>query len=116
MAAGLKIDQQPRPTGNESFRQLEHWRDQIYRCLSLAGSATVDVGNINAGAIGTFTMTVHGAIPGMQVALGPPAALESGLVPYGIVTAKNTVTVSLLNSTTGAINPAEATWSCRVMP
>jgi hypothetical protein len=92
------------------------WLEEVHRHLNLVGSATVDVGNITAGTIQTFTITVTGATPdeGMAVALAAPSAIESGIMWSAFVSAADTVTVRLMAHTTGDVNPASATWSCRV--
>jgi hypothetical protein len=74
------------------------------------GTNTVDVASIAAGAIGTLTVTVTGASTGDDVDLGPPAAIEAGLTWCGFVSAANTVTVRIHNTTGAPIDPASATW------
>ncbi len=73
-------------------------------------AATLDFGSIAAGASASLTMTVTGAVISMPVALGAPANLEAGLLAFGLVTATNTVTVRLFNSTASAIDPVSNTW------
>lgn len=81
---------------------------------ALTRSATLNFASIAAGATAELTVTLTGAAAGDVVALGPPAALEAGLAATGIVTAADTVTVRLLNTTGGAVDPASATWKVRV--
>ncbi|MBF6595812.1 MAG: hypothetical protein IVW51_15415 [Thermaceae bacterium] len=81
----------------------------------LEGSAPLDFPAIAAGGIATLTIAVPGAQPGSEVTLGAPAALEAGLIGFGLVTAINTVTVRLLNPTLAAIDPAPATWKASVL-
>jgi hypothetical protein len=81
----------------------------------LTGSGTLDFPSIAAGDTDELTITVTGASVGDAVSLGPPAALESGLVAMGYVSASNTVTVRVHNTTAGAIDPASATWKASVI-
>lgn len=80
-----------------------------------SGTATLDFPNIGAGAQQELTVTVTGATLGDSVLLGPSSGLEGGLCATGYVSASNTVTVRLCNFTSGAINPASATWRATVM-
>lgn len=80
-----------------------------------AGSATVDLGSIAAGAIATFTITVTGAAAGDTVYVGPPSTIEEGLTWCAFVSAADTVTVRVHNTTAGAIDPASATWKAKVV-
>ncbi|GII87066.1 hypothetical protein Ssi03_50560 [Sphaerisporangium siamense] len=80
----------------------------------LTATATLDFASISAGAIGTHTVTVTGAAAGDKVALGPPAAIEAGLIWCAYVSAANTVTIRLLNTTGGAVDPASASWKVAV--
>lgn len=107
----------PGPADDKNSRAQEYFFHEVYCTLSLVGTTTVDVGSISAGAIGTFTITVTGALADMQqtVHLGAPSAIESGLTWCGFVSADDTVTVRLHNTTGSPINPASATWGCRVM-
>lgn len=102
----------------QDFRAKERFDDDTHRLLSLVGSVTVDMGSISAGAIATFTITVNGALVDTQhaVCLAPPSAIEAGLVWCGFVSADDTVTVRVHNTTGGNINPASGVWGCRVLP
>lgn len=80
-----------------------------------SATATLDFPSIAAGAVATLTITVTGAVAGDTVSLGAPATLEAGLMFTGIVTAANTVTVRVHNTTAGAIDPASATWRATVI-
>jgi hypothetical protein len=77
-------------------------------------TASLNFPSITAGTIQTLTITVTGAVAGDSVELGPPASLEAGLMHSAIVTAANTVTIRLLNTTLLAIDPAAATWRATV--
>jgi hypothetical protein len=81
----------------------------------VSGSATLDFSSIPANSTAQLTITVTGAAVGDVVQLGPPAALEVGLMATGFVSAANTVTVRLANVTTSSIDPASATWSAVVL-
>jgi len=78
------------------------------------GSATLDFPSIAAGGNAELTVTATGAASGDLVDLGPPAALEAGLIATARVSAANTVTIRLYNSTAGAVDPVSATWKVRV--
>lgn len=76
--------------------------------------ATLDFASINGGAIGTSTVTVDGAAAGDLVVLGPPSGIETGLMWVGFVSADDTVTIRLHNTTGSPIDPASATWNVQV--
>ena len=116
MAAGLKIRRPPGDYEKPDARDVGRFHEEIYRCLSMVGTGTINPGLINAGAIGTGTITVNGAMAGMTVHLGPPTAIEAGLVWQGFVSATNTVTIRIFNTTGGGITPASATWTARCLP
>ena len=81
---------------------------------ALSGSASLNFPSIAANATSTLTITVTGATVGRPVALGPPAAIESGLSWCGYVSAADTVTIRLRNTTGSAIDPASGTWTALV--
>ncbi len=81
----------------------------------LSGSATLDFPSIAGGGTAELTITVTGAAAGDAVVLGPPAALEAGLAATGRVSAADTVTVRMHNTTGGAVNPGSATWKARIV-
>lgn len=109
------LQEYPKPSVS-SERDLEFWMAKVWQILKLVGSGTVNPGLIAAGAVATATITVKGAKAGMTADAGPPATLEAGLLWSAFVTAADTVTVRLYNSTGGGITPASATWNARVMP
>jgi hypothetical protein len=83
---------------------------------SRIGSATLDFPSIPAAGQAELTIPVTGAIPWFDtVALGPPAALEAGLVATARITASGVVTVRLSNITGAAIDPASALWRVTVV-
>jgi hypothetical protein len=88
---------------------------ELQALMSLGGSATLDYPSIAAGATADLTITVAGAAAGSVAAASPTGAIEAGLSWCAWVSAANTVTVRLVNSTTGAIDPASRTWTVRVL-
>jgi hypothetical protein len=102
----------------KNFRALESWHQAVQAMLKLTGSRTIDVGSIAAGATGSFTVTVTGARAdvGQTVQVGLPSTVDTGLVPWGTITADDVVTVYLYNRTGSPIDPASATYYVRVMP
>ena len=101
----------------KNFRALESWHQAVHAMLKLTGSRTIDVGSIAAGATGSLTVTVTGARAdaGQTVQVGLPSAIDTGLVPWGTITADDVVTVYLYNRTGSPIDPASATYYVRVM-
>ena len=99
-------------------RAREYFEQSVHDLLSKVGTTTTDVANIAAGAIGTVTITVKGARAdeGQGVVVGLPSTFNTGLVPWGYVSADDTVTVVLYNRTGGGIDPPSATYTARVMP
>lgn len=78
----------------------------------VTGTATVDPGNMLANTAVETSVTITGAAAGDLVFLIPPTTLEAGVVvSQCVVASANTVTLRLGNVTTGAINPASATWT-----
>jgi hypothetical protein len=105
------------PPERPADRAHERFFEDLYQLLAHFGTRTLDVGSISAGAVGTFTITVPGAKANAgQVIVGAPSGLDAGLIWCGLVTADNTVTVRVLNSTGSPIDPGEATWSARWIP
>ena len=81
---------------------------------TLYATASLNFSSIAANAIAALTVTVTGAVVGATVKLGPPAAIEAGLVWCGYVSSANTVTIRIHNSSGSAVDPVAATWSVRV--
>lgn len=79
----------------------------------LVGSISVDPASIAAGAEASTAVTITGCNPGDVVIMNPPAAgLTSGLgIQACRVSAANTVSVRLRNSSAGAIDEPAGTWS-----
>lgn len=76
----------------------------------LTATATLDFPSIAAGATAELTITSTGAAVNDSVEMGLPAALEAGLVVNMRVSATNTITVRVYNSTAAPIDPASATY------
>ena len=81
---------------------------------TLYATASLNFSSIAANAIGVLTVTVTGAVAGATVKLGPPAAIEAGLIWCGYVSAADTVTIRIHNTSGSAVDPVAATWSVRV--
>jgi hypothetical protein len=114
--------------GPLSANQTEwQWRTraQANEDLMPSGTNTVDMSSIAAGGETTFTVTITnpqtnetiGTTNTPTVHLGWSAALETGLVvAQAYVSGTNTVTVRILNTTGGAIDPASITCRASVSP
>jgi hypothetical protein len=81
----------------------------------LSATATLDFPSIGSNDTETLTITVTGAVAGDSVFLGCPAGLDADLVFCASVTAADTVTVRMHNSTGSAIDPASATFRATVI-
>ena len=81
----------------------------------LSATATLDFPSIASNDTHTLTITVTGAVAGDSVFLGVPAALDAGLIFCASVTATNTVTVRMHNSSGGSTDPASGTFRATVM-
>jgi hypothetical protein len=94
------------PTGNAVFDYVE--------AKVLTGTASLNFPNLVAFAVADLTVTVTGAATGDSVSLGPPAAINAGLLWCGFVSAADTVTVRVYNLTAIAIDPPPQTWRATV--
>lgn len=81
---------------------------------AVKGSLTHNFGSIAAGAQGTTTTTVTGALVDHCVIVTPQTN-TSGIVYWGFVSATDTVTVVAQNATSGAIDPASTTFNILVL-
>lgn len=81
----------------------------------LSTTASLNFGLIGAGSVGVQTVTLTGAVANDAVMLGPPAALESGLISAGRVSASDTISIRLFNGTAAGIDPVAATWRVTVI-
>lgn len=81
----------------------------IYKIVS--GTISADPGSIGANTRGSVNVTVTGLNTSDRIFLNPPSGLNSGLLYCGCdVTASNTLTIYLYNTTGGAINDGAQTW------
>lgn len=82
----------------------------------LSGSSTVNFDEISDLGCNTQTLTVTGAATGDHVALGIPAALDTGIhIENAIVTSANTVSITACNYRGAAFNPTEMTFSAAII-
>jgi hypothetical protein len=81
----------------------------------LSATATLDFPSIGSNGTETLTMTVTGAVAGDSVFLGVPAGLDAGLIFCASVTAADTVTVRMHNSSGGSTDPASGTFRATVI-
>ena len=123
MALALPNPPVERPMPNsqeaqEDQRQLGMWRNELYRMFQYSGTATATPGTIAAGAIGTITITVTGcrAGRGQAASASAPSGIEDGLMWSAYISANDTVTVRIYNTTAAPITPANGQWSARVFP
>jgi hypothetical protein len=82
---------------------------------ALRASASLNFPSMATLTSAELTITVTGAAVGDAVALAPPASVEAGLVWCGRVSAANTVTVRMYNSTASTVDPVAATWGVTVL-
>jgi hypothetical protein len=84
-------------------RQFQSLLDVVY-----AGPVTVDIGNAATGngTFGTGTVTVSGAAVGDAVLVFPRTAYTAGAPVVGDVSAANTVRLTVLNNSAGAVDYA----------
>ena len=113
-----RIRQTPSVPDADDFRALEYFQGDVEDQFTRIGTRTVNVGNITAGTVATFTITVKGALPDKQMAVqvAAPSGIDASLIWCGYVSDVDTVTVRLYNPTGGGINPDEATWGAWVKP
>lgn len=80
------------------------------------GVFTVNLGNAatGSGTFATTTVTVPGAALGDFVLVAPVLDLTDGFV-FGQVSAANTVDITVLNNTAGALDLASATYKVLVL-
>lgn len=73
-------------------------------------TATLNFGSIAAGAVADLSVTIAGSLATDSVNVTPPSTLESGLVCIGVPGA-GVHYVRMANITSGAIDPASATFT-----
>lgn len=81
----------------------------------LSATATLDFPSIAALDTEELTITVTGATAGDSVSIGLPAAPDAGLMLMGWVSAADTVTIRVYNSTGSAIDLASGTFRATVI-
>jgi hypothetical protein len=78
----------------------------------VVGTVSIDPASLAALTKVGEDFTLTGAQAGDAVIMIPPATLEDDLIPCGaVVTAADTVTVYLYNSSDGAVDGADLTWT-----
>lgn len=81
----------------------------------LTATATLDFPSIGSNSTESLTITVTGATTADHVLIVPPSTLEAGLTAIASISAADTVTVKVHNSSGGSVDPASATWRATVM-
>lgn len=80
----------------------------------LSATATLDFASISANSNASLTMTVTGAKVGDAVFVGLPSAFNADLIAVGFVSATNTVTIRVHNTSSGSVDPASGTFRATV--
>lgn len=80
---------------------------------SIRATATIDYASIAAQTCIDNTITVTGTAVGSECSYSLPAAINAGLSATCFISAASTCTVRLCNVTSGAVDPASATFGCR---
>lgn len=95
----------------ENRFQWQYLWDKVF-----TGKFTVNLGNAatGSGTFATTTVTVPGAALGDFVMVAPALDLTDGFV-FGQVSAANTVDITVLNNTAGALDLASATYRVVVL-
>jgi hypothetical protein len=84
--------------------------------ITPTSSETIDFPGAGSSTAVDVTVTVTGAEDGDAIALGvPAAAYPAGCVYTAFVSAPNTVTIRLLNTTPGSVNPPSAIFQVRII-
>lgn len=76
----------------------------------IVGSATVDPGDMAAGAEADVSVTIPGAAVGDIVRCGPGIAITAAIVYSASVISANTVRLSFINATGDHVNMASSSW------
>jgi len=77
---------------------------------------TADIASIAAATVATTSLTVPGVAAGDFVAVSPAAALSVAVgVCHAVATAADTVVMSVVNPTAGALDPASAAFEVMVL-
>jgi hypothetical protein len=102
------------PAGEDWSPAWKDWFSQVVACLPFSRSYnytfTIDFGNVLANTqSAATTVTIPGVKQGDSVHV-TPLADTVGIIPKGVVTADDTVSVFVCNFTAGAINPASTVY------
>ena len=97
---------------NDNFTEL--YEDVSERRRFLTGSKTWDPGSVSDGAMTSTTVTVTGAVLGYGASAHLSVAVPAGAILGANVTAADTVTVTLINHTGGALDLASSTLTADV--
>lgn len=76
-----------------------------------AVNVSVDVGSNSAATTLDTTVTVQGVLPGDKVIVNKPSTNTGLGIANARVSAANTIILTTINATAGAINPAAETYS-----
>ena len=98
----------PNNTGNALLAEavVRAFSGVLYRRVSL------DFSSISAGASESLSITINGARDGMAVKVCPPPSLESGIsIDRVLISADNTITLTVRNTTGSSVDPAAAYWT-----
>lgn len=93
-------------------RQFQSLFDVVYK-----GPVTVDIANaaVGSGTSGVGTATVAGAAVGDLVFVSPRAAVTAGAPIVGEVSAADTVRLTTMNNSAGAVDYASAVYDIVVL-
>jgi hypothetical protein len=108
----------PSPSDHKDPRSQEYFFQDLYDQGRMAATTQQDLPAISAGGTTAFTLSVKGAVPdkGQTVECGVPSAWVSGLSAFGWVSAVDTVTVAVTNTTGSTVNLGAGTYGVRVKP
>ena len=97
--------------GTTMNANLDALDEDIYNLTgtTVSGTKTWDPGSVADGALTSTVLTVTGAVVGDPVAVGFSTAVPAGALLVGAVTAADSVTVTLLNKTGGALDLTSGT-------
>ncbi len=102
--------------GSDFYGTLTNSGTRFKIARVLTNTASLDFGSVASLGNANLTITVTGAALGDAVAIGVPnGAMTAGLVWDYWVSATDTVTIQVYNSTLGAIDPASGTFKATVI-
>lgn len=103
------------PSGDAAIETTRAMAAELLLYSKLKASATLTFTSIAAGTTQSQTVACTGAVVGNAVAVGAPAAIATGFVWSGYVSATDVVTVRVANVTSGALTPAALVWNVSVV-